>query len=59
MQFETYERSWEQNEELGLNDMITEGYEEGHAKELAQQQSQDDKEEAPRIEGGVTVQSDG
>ena len=59
MQFETYERSWEQNEELGLNDMITEGYEEGHAKELVQQQSQDDKEEAPRIEGGVTVQSDG
>ncbi|KAG7096451.1 hypothetical protein E1B28_003886 [Marasmius oreades] len=28
MMIETYERSWEQNEELGLNDMKVEGYEE-------------------------------
>ncbi|CAE6529668.1 unnamed protein product [Rhizoctonia solani] len=26
MTTETYERSWEQNEELGLNDMVVEGY---------------------------------
>ena len=28
MEIESYERAWEQNEELGLNDMIVEGYEE-------------------------------
>lgn len=28
MTIETYERTWEQNEELGLNDMKVEGYEE-------------------------------
>lgn len=27
MTIETYERSWEQNEELGLNDMKVEAYE--------------------------------
>ena len=32
MEFETYDRSWQQNEELGLNDMVTEGYEEHHEK---------------------------
>lgn len=26
MEIETYERTWQQNEELGLNDMIVEGY---------------------------------
>ena len=26
---ETYERTWEQNEDLGLNDMKVEGYEDG------------------------------
>ena len=56
MKFETYERSWQQNEELGLNDMITEGYQEGHAKEMAQLRLQNDKEEAPHIED--TVQPD-
>ncbi|KAF8527281.1 zf-ZPR1-domain-containing protein [Gautieria morchelliformis] len=56
MQFETYERTWQQNEELGLNDMITEGYEEGHAKEV---ELRNDKEEAPRIEDAKTDQSDG
>jgi len=33
MEVESYERTWEQNEELGLNDMVTEGYEEAHAIE--------------------------
>lgn len=28
MTIETYERAWEQNEELGLNDMKVEGYNE-------------------------------
>jgi zinc finger protein len=28
MTTETYERTWEQNEDLGLNDMKVEGYEE-------------------------------
>jgi len=32
MAFETYDRNWQQNEELGLNDMVTEGYEEDHEK---------------------------
>ena len=58
MKFETYERSWQQNEELGLNDMITEGYEEDHTKEVAQLQLESDKEEAPRIEDVIAVQSD-
>jgi zinc finger protein len=33
MEIETYERTWQQNEDLGLNDMKVEGYEEDHAKE--------------------------
>ncbi|KAL0064868.1 nucleolar zinc-finger protein [Marasmius tenuissimus] len=33
MEVEVYERTWEQNESLGLNDMKVEGYEEDHAKE--------------------------
>ena len=32
MTIEQYERTWEQNEELGLNDMKVEGYE-GDANE--------------------------
>ena len=32
MVIENYERSWEQNEELGLNDMKVEGYQEEEAK---------------------------
>lgn len=28
MEIETYDRTWQQNEELGLNDMKVEGYEE-------------------------------
>lgn len=34
MEVGSYERTWEQNEELGLNDMVTEGYEEAHAIEM-------------------------
>ncbi|KAG5637423.1 hypothetical protein H0H81_004630 [Sphagnurus paluster] len=36
MTIELYERTWEQNEELGLNDIKVEGYEEDAAKEAAQ-----------------------
>ncbi len=35
IQSEDYERTEEEEEELGLRDMKTEGYEEGHAKEMA------------------------
>lgn len=35
MTVETYERTFDQNEDLGLNDIKVEGYEEDHAKELA------------------------
>ncbi|KAH9924712.1 zf-ZPR1-domain-containing protein [Fomitopsis serialis] len=38
MTIETYDRTWEQNEELGLNDMKLEGYEEDAAKESAEQE---------------------
>jgi zinc finger protein len=31
METEIFERSWEQNEELGLNDIKVENYEEGDA----------------------------
>jgi len=33
MTIETYERSWEQNEELGLNDMKVESYSGDHPVE--------------------------
>ena len=36
MTIEVYDRDWEQNEELGLNDMKVEGYEEDAAKEKAE-----------------------
>jgi len=40
MTIETYDRTWEQNEELGLNDMKLEGYEEdATAKESAKQEA--------------------
>lgn len=32
MEIVNYDRTWEQNEELGLNDMKVEGYEEDAAK---------------------------
>ena len=40
MTIETYERTWEQNEELGLNDMKVEGYEEDVVKESNTQAAQ-------------------
>ncbi|KAG9010668.1 nucleolar zinc-finger protein [Tulasnella sp. JGI-2019a] len=40
MTTETYERTWEQNEELGLNDMKVEGYEEDHAAEVAAEKAE-------------------
>ena len=33
MSIDTYERSWEQNEELGLNDMKVESYSEDNSVE--------------------------
>jgi len=38
MTTETYERSWEQNEDLGLNDMKVEGYENDSAGEALKQE---------------------
>lgn len=32
MEIETYERTFEQNEELGINDMVLTGYENEHAE---------------------------
>jgi zinc finger protein len=33
MEIESYDRTWEQNEDLGLNDMKVEGYEQGEEAE--------------------------
>lgn len=41
MTIETYDRNWEQNEALGLNDMKVEGYE-GDPNQLAESKKQDD-----------------
>lgn len=35
MTTETYDRTWDQNEEMGLNDMKVEGYEQDEADEQA------------------------
>jgi len=40
MTTETYERTWDQNEELGLNDMKVEGYEEEHAASVAAEKAE-------------------
>ncbi len=51
MTIEEYERTWEQNEELGLNDMKVEGYEndvEEETKEKAEKQ--DEEVEAEKTE---------
>lgn len=37
---EVYERTFEQNEELGLNDIRLEGYEEDHAREVAEREKE-------------------
>jgi zinc finger protein len=42
MTFEVYERSFDQNEELGLNDMIVEGYE-------GEKEAQEASAEADRV----------
>ncbi|EPQ56429.1 zf-ZPR1-domain-containing protein [Gloeophyllum trabeum ATCC 11539] len=39
MTVETYDRTWEQNEELGLNDMKVEGYENDPANEATKEQA--------------------
>lgn len=47
MTIEEYERTWEQNEELGLNDMQVEGYEgDPNLAQNQEQQEQEKKEEA-------------
>ncbi|KAH8915059.1 hypothetical protein BT69DRAFT_1341825 [Atractiella rhizophila] len=38
MKIEFYDRSWQQNEELGLNDMKVEGYEQPDSRSAPQQQ---------------------
>lgn len=43
---EVYERTFEQNEELGINDMITENYEDPHPK-LDKVAEEDEEDEAP------------
>lgn len=42
MTIETYERTWEQNEELGLNDIKVEGYE-ADAQEASEKPSSNSK----------------
>lgn len=44
MEVETYDRTWEQNEELGLNDMKVEGYGSGEDGEAS---------EDPKVQGEV------
>ena len=46
MVIENYERSWEQNEELGLNDMKVEGYQEEEGKTKEQGEKKEEKESA-------------
>ncbi len=50
MTIEMYDRTWEQNEELGLNDMKVEGYEEDAQKEAAAAKSEAEKSVAPEGE---------
>ncbi|KAF6744373.1 ZPR1 zinc-finger domain-containing protein [Ephemerocybe angulata] len=53
MTIETYPRTWEQNEELGLNDIKVEGYEEDEAAErAAEKEAQEQEKKEPN-----TVQS--
>ncbi|KAK7045495.1 nucleolar zinc-finger protein [Paramarasmius palmivorus] len=46
MSIEMYDRTWEQNEILGLNDMKVEGYEEDAQKEAEAKEAENAKEEA-------------
>ncbi|KAL1674601.1 ZPR1 zinc-finger domain-containing protein [Schizophyllum commune] len=45
MVIENYERSWEQNEELGLNDMKVEGYQEEEGKAKEEGEKKEEKKE--------------
>ncbi|KIK58013.1 hypothetical protein GYMLUDRAFT_75097 [Collybiopsis luxurians FD-317 M1] len=45
IEIELYERTWEQNEELGLNDMKVEGYESGKEDEVKSEQAEQKKAE--------------
>lgn len=44
MTIDTYDRTWEQNEELGLNDMKVEGYESDEKKEEGETATADVKQ---------------
>jgi zinc finger protein len=46
MEIEEYERTFEQNDDLGLNDIVLDGYEEKHAKEQAKEAEEKAKAEA-------------
>lgn len=61
MTIEEYERTFEQNETLGLNDMRLEGYEDGahseaehheHKEEAHREELTDEQKEADEISGG-------
>ncbi|KAF9368128.1 nucleolar zinc-finger protein, partial [Podila verticillata] len=61
MTIEEYERTFEQNESLGLNDMRLEGYEDGahseaehheHKEEAHHEELTDEQKEADEISGG-------
>jgi zinc finger protein len=41
MTVESYDRTFEQNEDLGLNDIKLEGYEEDHAREVEQHRKEE------------------
>ncbi|KIJ55559.1 hypothetical protein M422DRAFT_24125 [Sphaerobolus stellatus SS14] len=67
MEVETYDRTWEQNEELGINDMVLEGYEEDHAKEMEKlrleekdqaEQAEKKTEEAAQTDGAVPAKAE-
>ncbi|KAF5352256.1 hypothetical protein D9757_012513 [Collybiopsis confluens] len=48
LEIESYERTWEQNEELGLNDIKVEGYESGK-EEVAEAAAEGKGEESPAV----------
>jgi zinc finger protein len=52
MTVEWYERSWEQNEELGLNDIKVEGYEEDHEQEEKEKEEKEKGQEQVKEDEG-------
>ncbi|KAF5349888.1 hypothetical protein D9757_013768 [Collybiopsis confluens] len=50
MEIELYERTWEQNEELGLNDIKVEGYESDKEEEEADAKAKDGEAEEKKVE---------